>query len=193
MPTQEYDGVVTSESIQSDDDKRLVVEFYMAAVKDEGKSAEAGRPIFNDVPMIKIITPGSRDVYTNKALQVYRERFPKHWDRFQRRIVQIVEGTPLEEVPFLTVSQIAELKALNCLTLEQLAGIADTHGSKFMGFNGIKAKAVAYLEAAKSAAPITQLKAELERRDAEIITLQQQVALLMTPKEVARPVGAAKG
>jgi predicted MPP superfamily phosphohydrolase len=89
------------------------------------------------------------------------------------------EGTPLEEVPFLTVSQIAELKGLNVYTLEQLAGIADTHSRHFMGFNSMKQKAVAYLESAKSAAPITAMKLELEKRDAEIEVLKQQVAKLM--------------
>jgi hypothetical protein len=180
MPTAEYDGVVTSDSVQSEDDKRLFVQFYMTAVKNESKSAEEGRPIFNEVAMVKIITPGSRDVLVNKASQTYKERFPAQWDRFQRKLTPAQEGTPLEEVPFLTVGQIAELKALNVFTLEQLAGIADTHSRHFMGFNSLKQKAVAYLESAKSAAPITMLKNELEKRDAEITTLKDQVAKLMS-------------
>ena len=190
MPTPEYDGVVTSDAVQSDDDKRLFVQFFMTAVKNEQKSAAEGRPIFDEVPMIRIMTPGSRDVMVNKAMQVYQERFPVQWDRFKRKLEPAQEGTPLEEVPFLTVGQIAELKALNVFTLEQLAGISDTHGRHFMGYNGMKQKAVAYLESAKSAAPITRMREELEQRDAEINTLKQQVARLMANDEAKKTAGA---
>jgi len=190
MSTPEYDGVVTSDSVQSDDDKRLFVQFFMTAVKNESKSATEGRPIFDEVPMVRIITPGSRDVMVNKAMMVYQERFPVQWDRFQRKLTPAQEGTPLEEVPFLTVGQIAELKALNVFTLEQLAGISDTHSRHFMGCNGMKQKAVAYLESAKSAAPITAMKMELEKRDAEIEVLRGQVAKLMKAEETKKTAGA---
>jgi len=183
MPTEVYDGVVTSDSIQSEDDRRLFVQFYQTAVKNETKSAAEGRPIFDEVAMVKIITPGSRDVLVNKATNHYRERFPLQWERFQKKLAPSPDGTPLEEVPFLTVGQIAELKALNVFTLEQLAGISDSHSRHFMSYNSMKQKAVAYLESAKSAAPITMLKNELEKRDAEIETLKQQVAKLMAVED----------
>jgi len=183
MPTEEYDGIVTSDSIQSEDDKRLFVQFFLAAVKNETKSAAEGRPIFDEIPMVKIITPGSRDVLVNKAHQIYRDRFPLQWDRFQKKLTPVQDGTRLEEVPFLTVGQIAELKALNVFTLEQLAGLSDANSRHFMSFNSMKQKAVAYLESAKSAAPITMLKNELEKRDSEIEVLKQQVAKLMAANE----------
>src|SRR5262245_10732606 len=103
MYTPEYDGVVTSESIQSEADKKLFVQFFMIAKKNEGKSALEGRPIFDEVPMVKIITPGSKDVMVNKANETYQARFPLQWERFKKRLEQSQEGTPLEEVPFLTV------------------------------------------------------------------------------------------
>lgn len=176
MPTPTYDGVVTSELDESAEDKRLLVQFYFEAVKNEFKSAQEGRPIFDDVPMIKIITPGSRDVMVAQANERYQTRFPRHWEAFQKKMSQVVEGTPLEQVPFLTVSQIAELKAVNCLTLEHLATMSDQNAAKFMGMNGLRQKAKDYLEAAKSAAPLTRLQAELAKRDNEIEVLKNQLA-----------------
>jgi hypothetical protein len=159
--------------------------FFREAVKNEVKSAEAGRPIFDEVDMIRVITPGSRDVLVTKANQHYKDRFPKHWDLYQRKQEQIGDGTPLDQVPFLTVGQIAELKALNVMTLEQLAGLADNVAHRFMGFNDMKRKAQQYLEAAKSAAPITKLNEELAKRDAEIEALKQQMAQLIAAQKPA--------
>ncbi len=174
MPTPTYDGVVTSDLNESEEDKRLLVKFYLAAVKNEVRSAEAGRPIFDDVPMIQIITPGSRDVMINRVSEQYKQRFPRHWEHFQKGLEQVVDGTPLEEVPFLTVGQIAELKAVNCLTLEHLATMSDQLAQKMMGMHGIRKKAKEYLEAAESAAPITRLNDELAKRDAQLAALTEQ-------------------
>jgi hypothetical protein len=185
MPTAAYDGAVYDHSNQYEDDKRLLVMFFREAVKNEVKSAEAGRPIFDEVDMIRVITPGSRDVLVTKANQHYKDRFPKHWDLYQRKQEQIGDGTPLDQVPFLTVGQIAELKALNVMTLEQLAGLADNVAHRFMGFNDMKRKAQQYLEAAKSAAPITKLNEELAKRDAEIEALKQQMAQLIAAQKPA--------
>jgi hypothetical protein len=183
MPTPVYDGTIYDDQSIHEDDKRLFVQFYMEPVKNAVKSAAEGRPIFDDVPMVKIITPGSRDVMVTRANAQYQQRFPKQWEAFQRNIAQTVDGTPLEQVPFLTVSQVAELKALNVLSLEQLAGLSDAVVHKFMGAQKMKQQAQTYLDAAKSAAPMTQLMAELEKRDAQLAALQQQVEQLVAAKK----------
>ncbi len=183
MPTMEYDGAVYDENNQYEDDKRLYVQFFMEAVHDKPRSDEEGRPIFKEVPMIKIITPGSRDSMVTRANEAYKRRFPSHWERFQKKMEQAIEGTPLEQVPFLTVGQIAELKAVNCFTLEQLGGMSDALASKMMGMHGLRQKAAAFLEAAKGAAPFTKMQAELEKRDVEITVLKQQVEQLLAAQK----------
>lgn len=183
MPTPVYDGAIYDDQSIHEDDKRLFVQFYMEPVKNAVKSAAEGRPIFDEVPMVKIITPGSRDVMVTRANAQYQQRFPRQWEAFQRNIAQTVDGTPLEQVPFLTVSQVAELKALNVLSLEQLAGLSDAVLHRFMGAQKMKQQAQTYLDAAKSAAPMTQLMAELEKRDAQIAALQQQVEQLVAAKK----------
>jgi len=180
MPTPQYDGPNFEEEHLNDDDKLLYVEFFMKAIEDKHRSAQEGRPIFREVPLIKVITPGSRDAMATKATENYQRRFPKHWDRFQRQLEQVMEGTPLEQVPWLTVGVIAELKGVNCMTLEQLAGMSDQLASKMMGMHGFRQKAKAFLDAASAAAPFTQMQAQLEERDVEIAVLKQQVAQLMT-------------
>lgn len=81
-------------------------------------------------------------------------------------------------MPFLTVAQIKSLKAINCITLENLAGMSDTNVGKGMGLVQLRDKARAYLEAAKSAAPITALQAQLDERDALLKAQEDRIARL---------------
>jgi|SRR6185436_1626514 len=186
MATAEYDEKVYAEDQMFEDDKKLFVQFFMSAVQDPIKSKEEGRPIFREVPNIRVITPGSRDAMVTRATEHYQQRFSRQWDRFKKQLEQVQDGTPLDQVPWLTVGVIAELKGVNCFTLEQLAGMSDQLAGKMMGMHGFRQKAKAFLEAAAEAAPFTKMHAALEERDVEITVLKQQVAALMAENAAAR-------
>ena len=173
MPAPMFESDMDFETDEGD--KKLLVMFYLEAVKNEFESAQQGRPIFKDVPMIKILIPGSKDPTVQKVNENYIRRFPRQWERFQKQMEQIVDGTPLDQVPFLTVSQIAELKAFNCFTLEQLAGMSDQAGQKFMGIQALKQKAQKYLDAAASAAPLTHLPEQIDALKNQNEVLQRQL------------------
>jgi hypothetical protein len=175
MPTAAYDEKVFEEDQQYEDDKRLFVQFFIEPIKNETASEKAGRPIFDEVPCIRIMTPGSRDVMVQKVNESYKRRFPKQWDRFEKQQEEVVDGTPLTQVPWLTVGIIAELKAVNCHTLEQLATMSDTAMSKMMGMMGFRQKAQNFIAAAKETAPFTQMQAKIEERDNEITLLKSQL------------------
>lgn len=179
MPTPTYDGASFEDDQLYEDDKRLGVQFYYEAVQNKFKSDQEGRPIFDNVAMVRIFTPGSRDVMVTKANENYQRRFERQWERFLKNQTESQEGTPLEQVPFLTVGQIAELKAVNCFTLEQLAGMSDTLAGKMMGMSGLRQRAKALLQAAADEAPLTRMQQELEKRDNQIEVLQRQVAELV--------------
>lgn len=183
MPTPTFDGEVYDDAQTYKDDNRLLAQFFTEAKKNERKSAEAGRPIFDEVVLVRVVTPGSRDVMVTLATEAYKQRFSKQWERFQRQQEQVQDGTPLDEVPFLTVGQIAELKGVNVFTLEQLAGMSDSLAQKFMGSHQMRKRAKDYLEAAAQAAPLTHLQAELEKRDNQIELLQSQLKQMASTME----------
>jgi hypothetical protein len=175
MPTATYDGPSFEEEQMYEGDKRLGVQFFYDAVQNEFKSNEEGRPIFDQVAFIRIFTPGSRDVFVSRASEVYQRRFERQWDRFQRANTEAVDGTPLEQATWVTVAQIAELKSVNCYTIENLADMSDVLIGKMMGALGLRERARKFLAAAKEAAPLLKLTSELEKRDAEINLLKQQM------------------
>jgi len=109
------------------DDSGLHVEFHTELEHMGFKSEQEGRPVYEEVPFIKIMFPG------NKTTSVYRratdddkQRFPKHWEVFERQGKQVVTGQPIEEWGPISKSMAATLKAMNIFTVEQLAGAPDT-------------------------------------------------------------------
>jgi hypothetical protein len=168
---------------QADADKKLFVIFYKDAIKNEFKSTEAGRPIFDELDLVKIMTPGSRDTFVGDATEQYQKRFPDQWARYKAGQDQSMSGTPLNVLPWLSIAQIAEFKAMSCHTVEQLVSIPDNVSQKFMGYHGIKQRAQQYLDAAKDSAPLLKMEAELQKRDEQIAELKATVDAMMAAKK----------
>jgi hypothetical protein len=176
---------------QSEADKRLLVVFYKEAIKNTFKSIEAGRPIFDEVDHVKIMTPGSRDTFTTKVTggdSEYPLRFPQQWARYKAGQDQEASGTPLNQLPWMSIGQIAELNAVGCKTVEQLVGMSDALSQKFMGHHQLKQRAQVYLDTAKDAAPLLKLQSELETRDEQIAELQATVKGLVEANKAAAKV-----
>jgi cell division protein FtsB len=175
----------------------LHVEFYMDTREIPNKSREAGRPIYEDIEMVKIrfagdkynvhVAPANeygakRDPMTNQRL-TYAQQFPEHYRAFKDGIEFHGSGTPLSEAPFLTMAKRKELEAANVFTLEALAGLDGTFLQKLgMGARELKNQAEAYLETAKGTAVATKLAAENEAMKAQMEALKAQMAELIAAK-----------
>jgi len=173
------------ENQQAEADRKLFVIFYKDVIKNEVKSTEAGRPIFDEIDLVKIITPGSRDSFVGDATELYQHRFPQQWARYKAGKSQELSGTPLNQLPWLGVGQIAEFAGVGCHTVEQLVGMPDSISQKFMGHHAIKQRAATYHAAAKENAPTLKMEAELKKRDETIAELQETVNALLAREKAA--------
>ncbi len=161
-------------------DKKLFVQFYMKAVHNKFKSNQEGRPIFDEKEYIKIMIPGDRNSNIDGPVtEEYKMRFAERYAKFKTHESQAQSGTPLEVWPQMTVGRVAELKAMNIFTVEQLATLDDGHGHKIMGFNDLRTRAQAFLNTANGDAENSKLAAELEKRDIEIASLKEQMNQLI--------------
>jgi hypothetical protein len=157
-------------------DEQLYVQFYMGSMKNEEKSTEAGHPVFDAVPFVKILVPGDRNTVINTSVNnQHKRRFARLWSQFEQNQMQTVEGMPIQEWPAITRAQADELFYLNIVTVEQLANLADVYGSRIMGFNDLKRKAQTYLEAAKDAALAEKLSAENANLQGQVNYLQEEL------------------
>jgi hypothetical protein len=174
-------------------DSNLRVQFSVYPNFNQDKSNQAGRPIYDDAEYITIIVPGQQDIVFRKAWSLDRERFAKQYAAFKANLDQdAASGTPLKVLPWMQVSQIKELEFFHIRTVEQLANMPDSSASRFMGAQQLKQRAKDFIAAAKDAAPMLQMRTELEERDNKIEVLTRQMAELLARVDAAEAGKKAK-
>lgn len=151
--------------------------FFMDTVQDLLASEREGRPIFRDEERVEILMSGntfSKPVF--RVTQEHRDRWPTEYAGFLKGIEISPEGTPLEEWPRLRRSQVLELKALNFVTVEQVAEMSD-HAIQRIPMYGrqLRELAKAFIDDAHAVALLEQTTADNTRKDAEISGLRLQV------------------
>lgn len=181
-----------------------MAEFYNGTVENELKTREMGRPIHDDVVMVRIYWSGNAkselhcpahdrsDRYNlledrTKVWLTWAEAFPKQWEAFNAGHSQDAAGTPISELPFLTEARRKELRAVNIRTAEQLAALSDATTAKLgMGISDLRRKAQAFLERAAGAAMDERHAHEMDEMRHEIEKLRSMVsASAKTPRAKA--------
>ena len=181
-------------------DAALWVEFYDDTVLQTFQSEQAGRPIYADVVMIQIRIPGNDlNVIKRPMEEGDKRRFPHQWAFYQNKTQdnESMGGTPLSELPGLTKGVVQNLRVAGFHTVEQGAAASDValQGLKMsVGMNPLafRERCKAFLAAADDAAPLTQLSAELEKRDAEIAAMKAQIDQLLAMQGGAPPAPPAE-
>lgn len=149
--------------------RQTMITFYDREVQNHFKSEQEGRPIFEMKCYIRKIPPGDKLLEIDrKATKQDFIRYPREYEMYQKYATTPVEGTPLEAWAQITRAQVAEYKALNIFTVEQLANLPDGYGHKIMGFQNWKQKAQSFLMASKGQSEFDRLQTELKKRDEEI-------------------------
>lgn len=150
----------------------LNLRFHMEAVENKGRSLEAGRPIYDQIEMVGINVPGSKDEVVKKVNDDVKAKFGQQYTHWKRTQEQPVDGTLLSMVPWLNLAQVKEMQAINIHTLEQLASLSDTAVQKIgMGGVELRKKALAYMASAQGNADLQRLHdriAELERENTRL-------------------------
>jgi hypothetical protein len=160
---------------------RLQVQFHLFPIKDARRSAEEGRPIFEQREFVRIYVPGDKDNVVDREVEdADRRRFAREYDAWKRGLDAPTTGTPLSQWPAVDRAQVAELEFFHVRTVEELASLADNHASRFRGINDLRQKARDYLAAAQGQAPIERLRYEVAAKETEADGLRTQVEELKT-------------
>lgn len=175
--------------VQHGTDAGLFVQFYLEAVKDEEATTQAGRPIFQDKEYIKIIPVGDKNtVVCEPVTDEFRFRWPQQYAAFKAQQHQPQEGTPLEQWPPLTKSQVMTFKAANVHTVEQLVNVSDVNLANLgMGARDIREKAIAYLKNAEGSAGTLAIQDQLNNAMMQIEALKNQLAGFQEQGAVRKP------
>ena len=177
---------------------RAIPCFYMRERQNGRRSREEGRPIFDLVEYVQIITPGqSRSTVDRKVEAGDKARWPERYRAFVARRDRRDRGTALEHWPRLNRAEVAELRALEITTVEQVAGL-DDRGLERLGRGApeLRAHARQFLKPQDEAETelrreIERLKAELAARSAEVKTLRTRLDERARPRRAPRPERSA--
>ena len=164
-------------------DEKMHVQFYMGAIKNDAKTLEAGRPIFDDVECIKIFN--SKDNIIDRPIRdTDKQRWPRQYMAWKAGNQEAgISGTLLENWNVLTKAQAEELKYFKIRTVEQLAEMPDSQAAGILGFQQLKTKAKLYVQMASEAAPVQKMQEALAQRDATIEAQADQLKKLAAKVE----------
>jgi hypothetical protein len=170
-----------------------IVEFYVQAEQNNFKSEQEGHPVFEDKEMVRIVTPGDKNsVVEERVKDHHRREYARQYEAFKSGETLTVEGMPLKEWPPLSPAMVANLRAINIVTVEQLSQVDDGRLDNLgMGGRTLREKARLWLEQASGGAPLTRLQAENETLKAQQVVLERAVAELSAAVSRLRPSEAA--
>lgn len=153
--------------------------FFLDPVINPKKSAEAGRPIADNVEKVRLFIAG--DPYMQPVHPVDQsqiDRFPEAYRAFKEKKEMHIEGTPIRQWGLVTPKEIAEFEALKIFSVEGLAQIPESSLQKVMGLREWREKARAYLAVSKDSAAAVKYAEENVRLNDEIAELKRQMAEL---------------
>jgi len=158
-------------------DSALHVQFYKHAELNSFQTQKEGRKIFEEHVYVRILMPANRlNIIERRATEEDRKRFRRQFVAFVEKGESLQLGTPLDQVPSISASQVLELKALKIDTVEQLAGMPDAT-VQLLGTGGqeLKQRAVKFLDRSANA----------EVLSAEVKALREELAQLRTSQQIA--------
>ena len=166
-------------------DESLLVKFFYKDREDKAATLQEGRPCFKEVTYIEIRVAGSRDAQACRPASLRdKERFPRHYEAFMKRVELPEEGVLLKQWPQVSRSQVEELAYFNIKTVEQLAAASDTNLTKFHGGVALKHRAAEWLknsDASKLIAEKEDLQQRLLDMEAKMNEMQAHIENLPQP------------
>ncbi len=139
------------------------VRFFHSSKRNREKSKHEGRPIFEPVECIEILTVGDKDnIAVRKIREIDKYIWREKYVQFRRGKAQEAEGTPLDAIG-ISPERVSELAHFRIKTVDQLAEVPDS-AVPGLGMNARKEreKARGYLALMKDSAPIAEMKAANE-------------------------------
>lgn len=168
-----------------------ILRFFYDTARNEAATQAEGRPIFDSVLFVDVITPGQKSstprfeierVWAEQSIKALNlkdtSRKSFRYDAFREQIEKFksdekatdMAGTPLKQWPRIDRALAATMAAVNVYTVEQLAGISDQNLT-YLGMGGreLREAARAFLQASDTAqaerlaGTVETLRAENER------------------------------
>lgn len=177
-----HDRVALQQRIPKKDNMAHVTPRFFEETKKTNEIDENGLPVFRTIEYVELLIAGDKgNSPVKRVTQGVKDQFPNEYAMWKSRRVNpdmIGVGIPLSLWPLIPTEMAKALEYMNVFTVQQLAALSDGAISKpgAIGLRDMREKAKAFIDSAKSAAPIAKL--EVENKE-----LKQRLELMQTQME----------
>lgn len=170
-PETDSEGFMADAGYGNQNAARNTITFYKHREKNNYKSEQEGRPVWDEKDFICIICPGQDKQRVQRPVRDEDiQEYSEAWKAYCEKRKQPVNGTPIADLPGMTQSILTLMDHGNITTIEQLASIGDTEVQN-LGPNGmvLRSRAKSFLEGSnRLAAENAELRARLEALEARL-------------------------
>lgn len=174
-----------------EDDKSLIVRFYVGKKLLGAKSHEVGREVYVDCEYVEIKVKGQdKQVVVEEVKAHHRQKYPVAYHQFSMKKPAPVVGTPIEQLHGVGPSMAHHLRGLNLRSVEDVASVSDENTLQAMGMGArdLVKRAKAWLEQTNEKAVSLEqenatLRADLARMNEGMRQMQEQIAALAEKKK----------
>lgn len=179
MPQVDWNSIMNGNGAQKNRWSGCNVKFFNVVRRNEEKSKQAGRDIYDEIPSISMQWPGCDE--TVRAIEEKDKiEHPQLWAAFTAGTGPVQSGMPLKEWTRITASAVHELAYLGFRTVEQLAEANDEVKRRMGPLSRFAKEAQEWLAAANSPqSQVVAIKEAFEREKLRADRLENQIELLM--------------
>lgn len=185
---------------QQEDDKNLIIQFFVDKKLMGAKSEAAGRPIYEDREYVRVMIKGQdKQIVVHEVTAQIRQKYPISYQRFLQQKPAPVIGTPIDMLPGVGPSLAHHLKGLNLRSIEDVANVTDENTLQAMGAGArdLVKRSRAWMEQSSERAlnleeANKQLAADNEDLKAKIAAFDERMAALEKKPQAAPGKKAAK-
>lgn len=166
----------------------VIPRFYEEMVRTN-ELDENGLPKFRSIEYVELLIAGDRgNAPVKRVNDAIRQQFHDAYGLWKSKKVNpdmVGDGIPLGLWPLIPQEMVKALEFINVFTVQQLAAVSDQAASKpgAIGLREMREKAKAFLDSAKSAAPIAKLEIENKNLNERVELLQSQLNQLLTQSQ----------
>lgn len=159
--------------------------FFEEPVKNETKTSEAGYPVYDSLPRVRLFVAG--DPYnqvTHPLDDAQKERFPIEYKAWvEKKTAMHISGTPLRQWPLLGPAEIASFEEMKIFSVQALAQIPDSSLQRAYGLREWRDKAKAWLDSAGDHNAAVRYAEENRALRDDIAALKDQMAELVAASQ----------
>lgn len=180
-----HDRVALQQRIPKKENMAHITPRFFEETKRTNEIDENGLPVFRTVEFVELLIAGDKgNSPVKRVTQAIKEQFPNEYGIWKSKRINpdmVGDGIPLSLWPLIPTEMAKALEYMNVFTVQQLAALSDSAISKpgAIGLRDMRDKAKAFIDSAKSAAPLAKMEVENRELKRQLDLMQIQMDQLL--------------